>query len=239
MKTRKIVAIHQPNFFPWLGYFDKIARSDAFVFLDHVQFPKTGGIWSNRVKLRKGGEARWATAPIRRAFHGVASINQVEWADEQPWREKLLKTLQANYGRAPYFHETMELLVPLVQRPEPNLARYNIHAVRSIAAYLNIRHDHCVTSSEMNLKGGGTNLLIDITRKVGGTAYMCGGGAGGYQDDEHFNAADVELIYQGFLHPIYAQIGGGDFVPGLSIVDALMNCGRTRTRGMLGENLCR
>lgn len=235
----KIVAIHQPNFFPWLGYFDKIARSDVFIFLDDVQYQKTGGAWSNRVKMRVGGKAQWVTAPIKRAFHGVASINQFEWADEQPWRKKFLKTLQANYGRAPFFRETMELLVPLVQHRESNLARYNIHAVRAIATYFDLRHAHCVSSSTLSASGEGTDLLIDIIRKVGGTAYLCGGGASGYQDDERFSGASVDLVYQDFVHPVYAQTGGGDFLSGLSIIDALMNCGRTKTRRMIGEVSCR
>jgi hypothetical protein len=234
---RKVVAIHQPNFFPWLGYVDMIVRSDVFVFLDHVQFPKTGGIWSNRVRLRVSGEARWVTAPIRRAFHGVMSINQIVWADAQPWREKLLKTLRTNYGRAPYFHETMELIVPLVQQSESNLARYNMHAGQAISTHLGIGHGHCVISSELDVDGEGTDLLIDITLKTGGTAYLCGGGAEGYQDDERFTAAGVELVYQGFVHPVYAQTGGGNFVPGLSIIDAMMNCGRTATCRMLGGRL--
>ena len=75
----RVVAIHQPNFFPWLGYFDKIARSDVFIFLDDVQFPKTGGVWSNRVKILIGGEARWSTAPIDRSFTGTRKICEMHF----------------------------------------------------------------------------------------------------------------------------------------------------------------
>jgi hypothetical protein len=64
---RTVVAIHQPNFLPWLGFFDKLARADVFVLLNSVQFPRTSkGTWINRVKLLVGGEARWATVPIVR-----------------------------------------------------------------------------------------------------------------------------------------------------------------------------
>ena len=67
-----LVAIHQPNFFPWLGYFDKIRRADFFILLDDVQYPKTGaGSWSNRVKVMINGEGRWLTAPVDRSFHGT------------------------------------------------------------------------------------------------------------------------------------------------------------------------
>lgn len=229
----RVVAIHQPNFFPWLGYFDKIARSDVFIFLDDVQFSKTGGTWSNRVKMLLAGEPRWVTAPIRRAFNGVALIHEIEWADEQPWRSKLLKTLVANYARVPHYRETMAWLEPLILLPENNLARYNMALIRAIADRIGLRHDHCVTSSSLGGQGQASELLIDLTRKVGGDCYLCGGGASGYQEDEAFSEVGLELRYQRFTHPLYAQAGGREFVPGLSIVDALMNLGFERVRQLL------
>lgn len=233
MTTTRVVAIHQPNFFPWLGYFDKIARSDVFVFLDHAQLQKTGGGWANRVKMLVGGEPRWVTAPIRRAFHGVAAISEVEWADEQPWRAKLLRTLAANYAKAPCYRETMFWLEPLIQTPDANLARYNMSVIRAIADQIGLRHDHCVTSSSLGGHGQANELLIDLTRKVGGDCYMCGGGASGYQDDDVFAVAGLELRYQRFTHPVYAQAGQQEFAPGLSIVDALMNVGCRGVKGLL------
>ncbi len=229
----KTVAIHQPNFFPWLGYFDKMARSDVFIFLDHVQFPKTGGIWCNRVKMRCAGEARWVTGPIKRAFHGVAAINEVEWVDEQPWRSKLLKTLLANYSRAPFFKETMTWLEPLVLLRESNLAHYNMTVVKAIAAQIGVRHDHCTVSSALGCEGQASALLINLTCKVGGTCYMCGGGASGYQEDQAFEHAGIALVHQNFPHPSYPQAGAADFLPGLSIVDALMNVGRDGVGALL------
>ena len=230
----RIVAIHQPNFFPWLGYFNKMARSDVFIFFDDVQFPKTGGgTWSNRVKMLVAGEARWVTAPISRAFHGVARINNIDWADEQPWRVKLLKTLLASYSKAPHYKETTEWLESLILLPEGNLARYNMAVIRGIADQIGLRHDHCVTSSSLGGQGQASELLIDLTRKVGGDCYLCGGGASGYQEDEAFAAARVELRYQSFVHPIYTQHGGREFAPGLSIVDALMNLGVEEVKHMV------
>ena len=230
----RIVAIHQPNFFPWLGYFNKMARSDVFIFFDDVQFPKTGGgTWSNRVKMLVAGEARWVTAPISRAFHGVARINNIDWADEQPWRVKLLKTLLASYSKAPHYKETTEWLESLILLPEGNLARYNMAVIRGIADQIGLRHDHCVTSSSLGGQGQASELLIDLTRKVGGDCYLCGGGASGYQEDEAFAAARVELRYQSFVHPIYTQHGGREFAPGLSIVDALMNLGVEEVKQMV------
>ena len=228
-----IVAIHQPNFFPWLGYFDKIARSDQFVFLDHVQFQKTGGAWSNRVRMMVGGRPQWVTAPINRGFHGTRAVNQIEFAERQPWREQLLKTLASSYGRASYYAETMSCVEPLVTNADNNLARYNATAIRALVAHLGMRAPEWHWSSALGVDTHATELLIGITRMIGGNMYLCGGGAGEYQQDAAFAAAGVALTYQDFQHPPYQQRGGAVFAPGLSIVDALMNCGRDGVRRLL------
>ena len=83
---KHIVAIHQPNFFPWLGYFDKISKADSFVFLDDIQFPKKGGSWSNRIKLFISGDVRWVTAAINRDYSGTRNINEMEFLTNNPSR---------------------------------------------------------------------------------------------------------------------------------------------------------
>jgi len=98
LKTNHTVAIHQPNFFPWLGYFDKIIRSNVFVFLDEVQFPKKGGSWSNRVKMLIAGEAKWVTASIERNYSGLRNINEMNFQADN-WRVKMLKSLRTNYNK--------------------------------------------------------------------------------------------------------------------------------------------
>lgn len=233
----KIVSIHQPNFFPWLGYFDKIARSDVFILLDHVQFQKTGGTWSNRVKLLISGEARWVTAPIERNFHGVRAINEMEFQPNNSWREKLLKSLMGNYVRAPFFRETIELIEPLILNPENNLALYNGTAVMAIASQLGLPTEKFRWSSEIGADEQSSEMLISLTRAVRCDAYMCGGGALGYQEDALFAEAGIELIYQDFKHPVYEQIAGRDFIAGLSIIDAAMNLGWAGVKGLLGREL--
>lgn len=228
-----IVAIHQPNFFPWLGFFDKISRSDVFILLDHVQFQKTGGTWSNRVKLLLGGEARWATAPIVRNFHGVRPIGEMEFQSGDPWREKLLKSLVGNYSRALFYRDTMALIEPLICNPENNLARYNSAAIMAIAQRLGLPTNKFRWSSTMGVDQQASEMLISLTREVGGNTYMCGGGAEGYQQDTAFSAAGVELVYQNFRHPVYPQSRAKELVAGLSIIDALMNIGVDGVRAAL------
>jgi len=230
-----IVAIHQPNFFPWLGYFDKLCQADVFIFLDDVQFPKTGGVWSNRVKVLINGEGRWLTAPVDRSFHGTRYINQMSFTSREDWRGKLLKTLVTAYRRAPFFEETFAVLEPLIRNPEENIARYNSIAVTAIAQYIGLPVEKFRWSSEFMLADHASERLISLTRAVGGHAYMCGGGAAGYQEDVAFSAARIALIYQNFEHPIYKQIGAKNFAPGLSIIDAIMNIGAVELRRVLNS----
>jgi WbqC-like protein family len=229
------VAIHQPNFFPWLGYFDKIRRVDVFVVLDTVQHQKTGGTWSNRVKLNVGGEARWAIAPTVRNYHGVKRISDIEFDESTPWREKLIKTLETSYGRAPYFAEAMGLLQALVLNPERQMCVYNMHAIRVLVDALVEPAPELVFASELSAEGNATDLLIALVRAVGGDTYLSGGGAGGYQDPAKFEQAGVRLVFQNFHHPVYPQHASEGFIAGLSIADALFNCGLGGTRQLLRQ----
>jgi hypothetical protein len=232
----KTVAIHQPNFFPWLGYFDKIARSDAFIFFDDVQFPKTGGVWCNRVKLLVCGEARWVTAAIDRNYHGTRTIREMSFLAGNPWREKLLKSIEAGYRRHPFYDETMDMIALLLLNPEVNIAEYNIQAVTAIVHRLGLDTDKLKCSSVIPHEGSSNELLCSLTQLAGGDTYMCGGGAEGYQDEAAFTERGIELSHQNFDHPIYPQRGQKDFVAGLSIIDAAMNLGWTGVAQLLNKN---
>lgn len=226
-----IAAIHQPNFFPWLGYFNKIARSDVFILLDDVQYQKTGSSWSNRVKLQVSGEARWVTAPVRRPNHGTARIDELAWFDG-PWREKLLRTLAASYAAAPFYSETMQVIQPLVLQTEGRVAPYNLRVIRGICEALHLRHE-LVLASSFGVDSASNERLIALCRHVGCSTYLAGGGATDYQQDGLFADAGIEVRYQEFRHPRYPQCNAIGFQPGLSIVDALMNCGVEGTRAMV------
>jgi hypothetical protein len=229
-----LVAIHQPNFFPWLGYFHKIARTDVFCLLDNTQMPKTGGCYVNRVQLALNGRPSWVTAPVDRSYSGVRAIADTKLRNQLPWRENLLKTLQATFGRAPFFEEVFALLGPIVRNPTDSLARYNEAAIRALCACLGLDRCRLVLGSSLSAAGEATDLLIDIVHKLGGTGYLCGGGASGYQEDHRFAEAGIKLVYQKFDHPLYLQSKNAPFVPGLSVIDCLMHCGPEGTARLLG-----
>jgi hypothetical protein len=233
MTIDKIVAIHQPNFFPWLGFFNKIARADTFILLDDVQFPKTGGNWINHVRILVNGQEAWITVPIIRAYHGVRKINEIEINETIDWREKLLKTFQANYGRAPFYGQIQPFLKEWLNYSSRLLVDFNLNALFQLVKLLDLSKTELVLQSKLGINSKSTEMLIELTQVANGTAYLCGGGADGYQEDDKFSTAGVELIYQNFCHPIYSQKKGMDFVPGLSVLDALMFCGIDATQRLV------
>jgi len=204
MTRLNTVAIHQPNFFPWLGFFDKLCRSDTFVLLDTAEFSK--GSRTNRVEVLVGGEPHWITAPVQRAGIG-GPIRDVLIDETRDWRSKVVKTLRQNYPGA----DALPLVEELVGNRAERLADYNEHAIRQLAGELEITTP-LVRASELEVEGRATELLEAIVRAVGGAAYLAGGGAGGYQEDERFAAAGIELVPQDFEAP-----------HGLSIVHALLS----------------
>jgi WbqC-like protein family len=218
---RLLCAIHQPNFFPWLAYFDKIRCADVFVFLDDVLFNKSGsgmGCWTNRVRIDMQGQPGWFGCPVRRE-PGPQRIRNTRIDDRQPWRRKLLGSLEASYGRAPGFAPAMAVLRPLIEFPVDMLASLNEHAIKSIASVLGIEA-RFVRQSELDVAGTATELLIDIAKAVGADAYLAGAGSSGYQRDELFASRGIELIYQNFVpHPYGDRVR---FLPGLSVIDYLM-----------------
>lgn len=217
----RICAIHQPNFFPWLGYFDKLKTADVFVFLDAVDYPKSGsgmGSWSNRVRVDIQGEARWVGCNLQR-FSGALPIKDVRMSESGAWREKLIKTLQINYRRAPNFKMAMDILEPLILAPTDNLADFNIAAILTLTEHLGIEVT-TVRQSELRVAGKATQLLVNLTKELGCDTYLCGGGADGYQDDDLFASFGLKLRYQRFCPQPYGDPSA--FIPGLSVIDYLM-----------------
>lgn len=230
----KIVAIHQPNFFPWLGYFDKIIKSDVFIMMDNVQFPKKGGVWTNRVKLMVAGESKWVTATQDRSYSGEKLIEDMLFSSNGPdWRMKLLRTIEINYRKTPHYSDVYPFISNLISNPTNNIAKYNIYGIKQFCKKLGIGIDKLVLGSDLESQGSATELLISMTKTVGGDAYLCGGGASGYQQDDLFASAGTQLVYQKYCHPVYEQCGTPEFMPGLSIIDAIFNLGFEKTSKML------
>jgi hypothetical protein len=227
---KKIVAIHQPNFFPWMGFFYKLAKSDVFVFLDDVKLPG-GSSYSNRVKLMIGHTPNWLTAEVDSSTRKNFSINQVYFTDSS-WKERIWKNIYVNYKSAEHWSEAAALFEPLVMNPKLNIADYNIDAIRSVSEKLSLEKAEFTTASSLDVQTTGTQRLVDLVKAVDGASYLSGDGAGGYQDDELFKKNDIELLKTNFKHPTYRQISNS-FIEGLSVIDAVSNLGLRKTSILL------
>jgi hypothetical protein len=234
MLPPRVVAIHQPNFLPWLGLFDKVARADVFVLLDSVQFPKSGaGTWINRVKLLMAGEAKWLTVPVDRAYHGTRLVREMRISNVIPWREKMLEAIRHNYVRTKWFSQVFPLVESVIGQETNLLSAFNEQGIRELTAALDLPHGEFVRSSDLSVSGEATDLLASVTKAVDGTTYLSGDGSGDYLEEQTFADAGLGLVYQNFVHPVYLQVGTEEFIPGLSVIDALMSCGFAGVRSLL------
>lgn len=225
-----IVAIHQPNFIPWLGYFRKMVESDVFIMLDNVQYTKNSFINRNKIKTPQGD--MWLTVPV--AFKFGELINEVKINNESNWRKRHLKTLEMDYKKTEFFEQIVGLIEEIYYYKDwQNLCEFNTALVKSIAFYLGL-DKKIVNASDLKVHGKSTELLIQIVKQVNGETYLSGSGGTKYQEEDTFVREGIGLQYCGFVHPIYPQ-QWGDFIPNLSIIDLLFNCGPSSQRILLGK----
>ena len=226
-----IVAIHQPNYMPWLGYFFKMARSDVFVFLDNVQFSKNGYV--NRVEIDGGGKSRWLTVPVSHKFGD--SIDKVRAADHD-WPRAHLESLKNAYSRAPAYREVSLWLSNLYAGvPQDSIAVSNEMLTAAVAAKLSVRPKIRRASEFDTGEASSDERLVAITSALGGNTYLSGSGGANYQSEETFRRAGISLSYMNFVHPVYDQ-GHAQFLKGLSILDALFRLGFDRTAALLAHS---
>jgi hypothetical protein len=237
LKKNKIIGIHQPNFLPWLGYFNKIVSSDVFILLDHVQFPKSGGVWINRNTILEDGQKTWATIPVYRNFSGIKRINQIQFANINNWRTKYMKKMIHSYSRANFFYETYDFLENTLFYETELLSDYNIHLIHSVLKVLDISDYLLLKSSNLDKVGYSNELLCSLVKSVKGDTYLCGGGANSYMDESIFKKYDIHVLQQGYKPVAYPQLNTKVFIPGLSVIDAMMNCGFEATKNLIvGKN---
>jgi hypothetical protein len=216
-----IVAAHQPAYLPWLGYFDKIARADLFVYLDTVQFEKNSFTNRNRIKTPQG--LQWLTVPVKIKGHLSATLRDTQIDNNQAWRTKHLKAIALNYAKSPYFSTCFPRLEGLISHNEENLAEYCWYQLRFWVAELGIKTE-LVRSSTLPRLGAKSELVLGLCRHFSADHYLSGPLGREYLVEEDFDQAGIRIEYQAYVHPTYSQPWGA-FVPGLSAVDAWMHCG--------------
>lgn len=218
-----IVAIHQPNFLPWLGFFHKLLLSDVFVLFDNVQFSR-GKSFTNRVSIKTANGINWLTVPVERK--GLClPIKDVKIANVESWKEKHLKTLWNNYKKASYFDEFFNEITKIYQVNHTNLASFNTDLIHLVAKVLDADTKIKKASDLIEDGGNGPELIDKIMTALGADKYLAGGGNGHKRYQEEIGNKDFEVVFQPFKHPEYKQLWG-EFQENLSIIDLIFNHGK-------------
>lgn len=218
-----IIGIHQPNYLPYLGFFDKIRRSDIFVILDDAQFSK--GDFHNRNRIKTANGSKWVTIPVIESFKPIneTHINFDLKFGKSSWNEYHLNLIQENYKKALFFNKLFPRFKEFYSLRIDNLAINNIQLILLFCELFRI-NTPIHFSSTLNLKSCSSQRLIDICKYFDADTYLSGQDGPNYMNLNLFNKSQIQVKVQNFKHPVYNQLHN-DFLPFLSSLDALLNEG--------------
>lgn len=239
-------AIHQPHYFPWLGYFDKIAKVDLFVFMDEVQLEDRSYMLRNRF-LKKDGELTYLSVTAAKKGYREKKYNEIETMDNARWQGKHLSYLRDLYSRSPYRDEILERLEPVFTKDYTFLFDVTKDSILLCMKLLDIQTktvDQSALNWRRNLGGAQeqnarrSGDVLAICQAAGATEYMTGTGASlGFLDMDAFRDAGIPVAVQSYQCPQYPQMFSKEFVPGISVLDMLFNCGVEESRRIFWENV--
>ncbi|NOT24849.1 MAG: WbqC family protein [Acidobacteria bacterium] len=215
------IVVLQPGYLPWLGFFDQLHRADVFVYYDDVQYDKNG--WRNRNRIKTQSGPLWLTVPVLHSGTGFAKILDVEIDRRTPWARKHLASVRQAYARAPFVDRYLPELETLLQREWTHLVDLDLACVDLMARWLHLQ-PRIERSSRLGINGDRSERLVNICRHFGATTYVSGDAAQTYLDVELFARHGIAVEWQRYTHPVYPQQHGA-FVPYLSALDLLLNCG--------------
>lgn len=213
------IAIHQPAYLPWLGYFDRIRQSDTFVFLDCVQFEKNSFTNRNRIKTANG--PIWLTIPVLHKGHTASTLRDTRIDSTQKWKKKHLNSIFLGYKKAPRFEVCYPKLEKLFASEHEFLSELCHEQLLFWLGELGIRTP-VVRASQLSTTRAKSELVLEICTKLNAREYLSGPLGEEYLEKATFEAAGIGLKTHEFRHPSYPQLHG-EFVPAMGIVDFWMN----------------
>lgn len=215
-----IVAVHQPQYLPWLGYFDKIDKADIFILLDAVQFKKNE--WQNRNKIKTAQGWQWVTVPVTYKYPQL--ISEVEVNNRDKWRHRQRQAILTNYRKAPYWNVLESFFDEIFESTWQYIADLNIHVVKKLVEILGIKTPLLVASELGEFPEDPDGRLIALAQHVGADVYLAGAGGKGYMNLDTYSAGGIRVVFQEYDHPRYSQLFG-EFEPYMSVVDLIFNHG--------------
>jgi hypothetical protein len=193
------IGIHQPNFFPWMGYFYKISLCDTFVFLDHVEYTKNS--YTKRVKIHTPNDfqnEQYITVPLQK-HSDFTSINSLQIADNIKWQKKISAQIYETYHKAPFYKQIEPLLTTFFKNPleELSFSHFNIEIIKYISELLGLKPSWIQSSEIYNLHSA-TDINLAIASQLKANTYISGLGAKRYQDESIFTERSMKLEYSDY-----------------------------------------
>lgn len=219
-----VLAMHQPNFLPWCGFFEKIRQSDIFVLLDDVQVPR-GGSYANRTRILTPGGVQWLTLPVY--AKGKNSYDKTLVVDPPISLEKTEKTIRQNYENAehfdPYYFEFIRGMN--FQTLSEICSAFILEVYLCFLFEPGTNGANLVLQSDTGISSNKSTLALDLCKHFGADVYLSGTGAKSYNNPAQFEQSGIELRYLDYKEQPYQQLWTDEFVPGLSVIDRLFNTG--------------
>ena len=231
-----LAAIHQHHYFPWLGYMDKMAKADVFLLLDRVQLNDASYMFRHQL-LDKNGEKKYITIPFNKKGYMQRPYNELEINAQVDWQTRQKNFIWDNYRRHPYFQEIWAEIEPVFSSEYTLLWEVTDASVRLMRRLLGVETPLVYQSALAPSEEKKSQFLIDLLRQMGADAYLSGNGARKYMDMDLFEDAGIRVEYQRFSLPEYPQKNAPAFVPGISGLDILFNCGVEETRRIFWDNV--
>ncbi|MBT8334434.1 MAG: WbqC family protein [Deltaproteobacteria bacterium] len=226
------LAIMQPYFFPYIGYWQLLNAADRFVVYDDVNFIRGG--WINRNRILINGKPSYITAALDHASQNKR-ICDISLQDSPLWRTKMIKSIENTYRRSPFFSAVMPDIDEQIGCQAINLAEFLVYHLNKMAKVLGINTEIVSTSRDyQNSNLAGQDRILDICRREGATSYINLPGGQALYDSKNFENANIDLCFLSMRIAPYKQ-RTADFVPNLSVIDALMEVGTEGVGQRLGE----
>lgn len=214
------LAIMQPTFLPWAGYFALIDRVDRFVLLDDVQFDKRS--WQQRNRIKTANGPLWLSVPVLTKGRRDQSILEAQIQPEARFAQTALKTLEHAYAKAPHYAAVMDRIGPAFDAAEEGLCALNIALIAALCDLMGLEAD-IVRSSDTPVASAKAQRLADLCTAHGATRYLSPPGSKDYlEGDRALGDAGIKLAYFSYSHPVWPQLHGA-FEPYMSTLDLVMN----------------
>jgi hypothetical protein len=222
-----IIAVMQPTYFPWMGYFDLIDQADKFIFFDDVKISKQSWGVRNRIKTKQG--SLFLTVPLKNyKDHKNRLFLNTEILYDQPWPKKHLKSISQSYAKALYYDEVIQDIKNLLFTQYTTIADLNINIILFICKKIGIETNVIRASEIDGIHGSKDDRLVAICYALNATSYLSAKGSSEYIEAKSpggsFHKNGIKLYYHNFDHPQYPQMETS-FLSHMSIIDLLMNCG--------------